>query len=472
MSEKPTLSKHVPDGGRKLTAADQEHLLRKPVNTLAIVPKSEKITVTARKIYNVMLQYAQRQGVEKDRYRARLAEIAIGIDFNSNNTEIIKQYFRQMATTGVEWQSPTTGEGARWSISALIAHADLIQKGNELILEWSYAPNIKHELLDPQRFAKMSLQVLAMLNTMASLVLYEICCRYADNPSGLTARQPWAWWRPVLTGAPDSPTSAYQEYKIFNRDVVKKALRKVNEATDLDVELIEHKMGRSVQDLQFKVKRKVAHMAAAERPIEPVDLKTIGAAIRLGLAQDKAEKLLMKYGAKAMDDALAVLNERQRRANMEPVRTPEKYLRTILQSGQFGVAKEEQAAPVPVVYDTKSERLKLIERFMSQKRQHLAEMFQEMPVEDQQRWIAKFDQEALASAGAVRKAFQTKGIASPIVRPAFLKFLGNSVWEDGWDKPTDSDLVDLAILAKNEHERPADNRTANRVRVGMGIRKS
>jgi len=37
----------------------------------------------------------------------------------------------------------------------------------------------------------------------------------------------------VLTGAPDSPTSAYQEYKIFNRDVVKKALKKVNEVTIL-----------------------------------------------------------------------------------------------------------------------------------------------------------------------------------------------------------------------------------------------
>ena len=51
----------------------------------------------------------------------------------------------------------TENGGSYWmvyfGISALIAHADLIQKGNELILEWSYAPNIKHELLDPQRTA-------------------------------------------------------------------------------------------------------------------------------------------------------------------------------------------------------------------------------------------------------------------------------------------------------------------------------
>ncbi|MGH8809952.1 MAG: hypothetical protein ACREX0_18920, partial [Noviherbaspirillum sp.] len=226
-----------------------------------------------------------------------------------------------------------------------------------------------------------------------------------------------------------------------------------------------------VQDLQFKVKRKLPSPHAAERPIEPVDLKTIGLAIRLGISQDKAEKLLLKYGAKAMDEALMVLDERQRRPNMEPVRTPEKYLRTILQSGQFGAALE--IAPRAIaVYDTKAERLKLIERFMAQKRAQLNEMFQEMPGEDQRKWIAKFDEEALAGSGAVRKAFQSKGIASPIVRPAFLKFLGNAVWEDGWDKPTDSDLVDLAILAKNEQEQLAERRPGSRARVGMAMKKT
>lgn len=453
---------------RDTRSGEHDYLLRKPVNTLAIVPKSEKITVTARKIYNVMLQFAQRQGVEKDSYRARLSEIAIGIDFNSNNTEVIKQYFRQMATTGVEWQSPTTGEGARWSISALIAHADLIQRGNELTLEWSYAPNIKQELLDPQRFAKMSLQVLAALNTMASLVLYEICCRYADNPGGLTARQAWAWWRPVLTGAPDSPASAYQEYKIFNRDVVKKAVKKVNEVTDLEIELIEHKSGRSVQDLQFKVRRKHPQLAPAERPIEPVDLKTIGNAIRVGIPQERAEKLLLRYGAKAVDEAIALMNERQRRTNMEPVRSPEKYLTTILQSGQLGVEKEAEL-PARKVYDTKAERLKLIEQFMAEKRGQLHDMFQEMPADDQQEWIARFEQEALPASGAIRKAYQSKGIASQIVRPVFLKFLGNAVWEDGWEKPSDYELTDLAIRLKNEQQQ--EQRYSSKARAELGVIK-
>lgn len=438
----------APDAGtdRRASGSEADHLLRKPVNTLAIVPKSEKITVTARKIYNVMLQYAQRQGVEKDRYRVRFADIASGIDFNSNNTDLIKQYFRQMATTGVEWQSPTIGEGSRWSISALIAHAELIQNGNELLLEWSYAPNIKHELLDPQRFAKMSLQVLATLNTMASLVLYEICCRYVDNPSGLTARQPWPWWRPVLTGAPDSATSAYTEYKIFNRDVIKKAVRKINEVTDIEVELIEHRHGRAVQDLQFKVRRKSNAQSPGNR-ITPVDLKTVGDLLHAGIGQERAEKLIAKFGTVAIDAALKVFHERMQRQGMEPIRNREKYLTTLLDSGQFQDEKPAVARPQKV-FDSKAERLKLIEQYLAQKRSELNAMFEEMPEADQQSWTHRFETDVLPATGALRKAYQAKGVTAQLVRPAFLKFLGNAIWPEGWERPSDAELLDIAMMGK------------------------
>ena len=432
-----------------LPLAELDYLLRKPVNTLAIVPKSERITLTARKIYNVMLHHAQRQGVVQDVYRVPFKAIATGIDFHSNNTELIKQYFRQMATTGVEWQSPTTGEGITWSVSALIAHAALIKQGNELILEWSYAPNIKHELLDPQRFAKMSLQVQAELNTMPALALYEICCRYVDNPSGLTARQSWAWWRPVLTGSPDSAAAAYLEYKIFNRDVLKKAIKKINEVSDLDIELVEHKQGRAVQDLQFRVHRKLPLRIAQDHAIAPVDLKTIGNAVKAGIAQDRAERLLLKHGAKAIDDALVTMQARHEQAHRDPVRSPEKYLITLLESGQFSGSAVPVAQPAAKPYDSKVQRLKLIEQFFADKRNELQAMFHEMDSQQQEKWVARFAADGLPNNDAVKKTFLRKGIASQIVRPVFLKYLGNAVWEEGWDRPDDADLVEVALRLAN-----------------------
>jgi hypothetical protein len=426
-------------------SAEQDRLLKKPVNTLAIIPKSEKITLTARKIYNVMLHHAQRQGVIQDLYRVPFKAIVVGIDFHSNNTEVIKQYFRQMATTGVEWQSPTTGEGVRWSVSALIAHASLIKQGNELILEWSYAPNIKQELLDPQRFAKMSLQVQAELNTMPALALYEICCRYVDNPGGLTARQSWGWWRPVLTGSPDNPASAYLEYKIFNRDVLKKAVKKVNEVSDLEIELVEHKQGRAVQDLQFRVKRRTPLQLPRDHLIAPINLKTIGTAIKAGIVQDRAERLINKYGSTVIDEALIVMAQRSIQPNREPVRSPEKYLMTLLESGRFGQIKPTISSTEKKPYDSKVQRLKLIEHFYTLKRNELQQMFQEMPAGDQQRWITQFGDDGLPNNDAIKKTFIRKGISSPIVKPVFLKYLGNSVWEEGWDKPSDADLMEIAL---------------------------
>jgi hypothetical protein len=132
--------------------------IKKAVETLAIVPTRDKLSVLCRKIYNVMMFHAQQQGIETQIFRIELRRVAQNLDFTSNNTEVLKEHLRQMVTTKVEWQSPTTGEGARWGVAALIAHAELTNVRGEAWMEWSYAPTIKQAILDPERYAKISLK--------------------------------------------------------------------------------------------------------------------------------------------------------------------------------------------------------------------------------------------------------------------------------------------------------------------------
>ena len=47
-------------------------VLRKAVNTLAIIPKSTRITTLGRKSYNVLLYQAQEQGLERETFRVPL----------------------------------------------------------------------------------------------------------------------------------------------------------------------------------------------------------------------------------------------------------------------------------------------------------------------------------------------------------------------------------------------------------------
>ena len=268
---------------RSLAQKDtQENPLKKPVNTLAIVPtKSSKITVLARKAYNVLLYIAQEQGIDQDVFRAPLQSILRGVDFNSNAREIVKQHLRAMVSTTVEWQSPTAGEGEAWNVAGLLAHAKVYKQSGENWVEWSFAPNIKHELLEPQRFARLRLDVISQLRRHSGVVLYEICARYRDI--GLTARQPWPWWRPVLTGSADTEDSLKQEYRFFKRDVLKLAIAEVNAVTDLDVELIEHKAGRFIADIQFRVGKKHQEVLPLRHAPQPVDLSQVVRATAAGI---------------------------------------------------------------------------------------------------------------------------------------------------------------------------------------------
>lgn len=427
-------------------SATKGSTLRKTVDALAIVPTKERLSLLARKTYNVMMYLAQEQGVEQSIYRARLRDVVTSLEFNSKNTEVLKEHLRQMVTTKVEWQSPSTGEGARWGVSALIAHADLVHVGGEVIMEWSYAPTIKQAILDPERYAKISLQFQAAFKSMGGLALYEICARYVDNPAGVTARQAWTWWRPVLTGEPESYVwGAYEEWKYFKRDVIKGAVAEVNRLTDLSVEAIEHRRGRSVVDLQFKVARK----SKVPRPLagipSPVNLLDIGRAIQAGVPQEKAEKLFEKHGEAAFQAAISALEMRAERRDLPEVRSPSKFLLAILTSSPE--PHELNSSNTSPKKEEKAVRVAHLERYRDWKRQEAQALFNELTEQMQRDKLAEFEMRVITRAPpALQRSYKSKALGTPMTRALFLKFLADDAYGGGWETPTDTELLNYTLM--------------------------
>lgn len=423
--------------------------LKKAVDALAIVPTKDKITVLARKVYNVMMHETQKQGVEHEIYRMRLKDLVTGLDFNSNNTEILKEHLRQMATTPVEWQSPSKGEGAKWGVSALIAQAEIKNEGGDVILEWSYAPNIKQAILDPLRFAKISLTFQAALKTYSGLSLYEICCRYVDNPGGTTARQHWTWWRPVLTGVPDDKgeqKGAYAEWKYFNRDIIKLAVSEVNAMTDLQVDSIEYKKGRFVSDLQFKVSRKTDRRAPGANILDPVDLRQLGRAIKVGIHQDRAEKLIGRHGEARMSKGLDDLEARMSNSHLPEVRNPEKFLLTLLTTQTSITNSGSMKSSELVAKESKSARIALLEKYRERRRVEAWSLFEELPDSGKKECLVEFEIRNLTKANpAIQKTYQMRGINSPMTKAIFLKFLAENMHGSAWDLPDDTTLLEYSL---------------------------
>ena len=437
---------------KKYQIAQREVPLKKPVEALAIVPKADKVSVVARKLYNVMMHEAQRLGDAHEVYRMRLRDVAGGIEFTSTNTEALKEHFRKMATTPVEWQSPKAeeGEGGKWGVATMIAQAEITRdERGEVYIEWVYAPAIKRALLDPQRFAKISVSIMATLKTHAGVALYEICARYADVPGSLTTRRPWEWWRPVLTGAAeegDKYVGAYSEWKIFHRDVLKTAVFEVSEMTEFVVEPVVHKKGRWITDLQFKVTRKSAQNVPMS--LGPVSLKSIGRAIQAGISQEKAEKMLHSAGDKKFEAGLDALETRLESRHLPEVQAPDRFMKAILNQAPIELNAGALDSRKTESSELTIRRTQLVESYREHQREAAVGLFEESTDSKKQELLTDFQVNVVSVSGdAVKKSFEQHGVGRPMTKALFKKFLAETMFGVAWDSPNEEELLNFSLRA-------------------------
>ena len=442
----------------RVAVADEPDLLRKPVNTLAIVPKSARITTLGRKSYNVLLFEAQEQGLDKDVFRAPLERIIKGVDFDSNDHALVKKHLRAMVSTTVEWQSPTTGEGSSWNVSGLLAHARLSKERGQVWVEWSYAVNLKQELLQPTVFARLRLEVISQLRSHAGVALYEICTRYKDI--GRTSRQAWRWWQPVLSGNPSSERTERQEYRIFKRDTLKPAVAEVNAITDIEVELVEHKQGRFIDEIQFNIQpKKQASLVLRQAP-KPVEMGLIERARRLGVADDVAERLCQEHGDDAFDAALDALQRRIATSFPEPLRDPARYLRALMPAEAHKAHKARlQAAGRAVDLSARDDpqsaaarelharrQARWLAEWLNRRREQMADEVAGLSAPAQADLVLELqaDMDRRNVHPSLRKRLHTSGWQHPMVRSEMIRFYATAVHGEAWDRPSAEQLLKIA----------------------------
>lgn len=315
-------------------------VLKKPSSTLGVTPTHGNLSVTARRAFTAMMILAKSQlNKEENRqvFSATLQQITSGIDAKKNSASTIKQYILEMLTTVVEWEAPSESDNLMWAACTLVSEVQMVRKNGEVIINWSYAPTLREELANPSRYAQINETSLMDLKIGASYPLYEICARYKDNPSHLSAKKPWQWWYLKLAGKPKN-TEVSTEYKFFKRDTLSQAIKVVNKLSEITIELIEIRVGKKVVDLQFKVERKQTAL-----PIQ-TDEKAFDSAIKLGLSKKEIRELTAEFGEDKFAIGLQKLKDRNQRA--EEVNYPAAWIRRVLQVEETQTVAHETHTPV------------------------------------------------------------------------------------------------------------------------------
>jgi len=435
-------------------ASSRHGVVRKHVNTIALMPTERRIGLLTRKLFNVMLRLAQQQG-DTETYSAPLRELITLARFDSKDYQLLRRTLRQMISTVVEWQSPTDREFVRWEACGLVSGVSLSkppEAGGAVILEWSYAPQIRTQLLSPERYARLSLELMTRLRSHTALALYEICARYIDNPSHLTARQPWRWWKPVLTGQPDRADSHQAQYRYFKRDVLLPAIAEVNALTDIVVTGPIEARGpdnKTITTIQFEVRRREEGGNAPGTPTpELVDLPVIGHAIRNGLTQTEAERLLEQFEAQRLRSAIDQLVQRQAgpgAAGLPPIGQPARWVAAVLEA-------EQKRAPAPGAWNARrigqgvapSREARWREEWIKRRHQEVREMFLEHDPPARAQWLARYREALVLQRSVLVKRLDRDGWEHPMVRADFLRHFAHTMIGEHWDQPSAEDILGLA----------------------------
>lgn len=428
----------------KIVIADEHETspdLRKAVEAIAIKPLAGKLTLLTRKLFNVFLAEAQHQGPEKQVYSLPLSKLCAKSAYESTNVTILKEQLRKMSATIVEWNLGVKGS-RRWGTGSLVT-VEIVEEGNRTRVEWSYPATVKNQLLAPEVYARMSLKMQNTFRSAAALALFEICIRYADSPSGLTAKMPWSEWRPRLLGQPDKDLktgetlhSTYLIYKYFRRNIIKPAISEINDnqLTDIFVEELATKEGTSEMQLQFRVTRKAQKPMVLDEP-NIFDLSLIDRLVTLGLSKAQAEKIYSDNDEGRVRTALDYTETQMKKGKID---SGAAYFRKALSDGYGhktekapGLIAGERHKP----QDSKKARpetgdvtQKLSDAWWGMQREVARSAFDETSSSDRQQTLDQFEADVIKGNPTLIKAWK-KGPDNPMVAAALNKWLIRDVAE-------------------------------------------
>ena len=429
------------------------------------------LTVTGRKAYDVMLWIAQHGKAAPDGgYTSPVSAILRGYGSTTKASERVQRYIEQMVQTTVVWRPLAASEQGNMFLEGfesaapekisdeartfpLLAEARLFIRGGEAWVTWYYPPSIKEQLISPERWAQIELNSIARLSTYTAVALYEICARYKDSPGGLTSRhEPEFWTRVLREGGGIKP----REFRKFKNELLMPAVAEINEETEIEVELIEHREQSTLLSVQFKVARRAKERV---RIPDAADVTLVMRAAKLGVRESDLDALGAKYGPLKLTEGLDAMEAYMSEPGASKILNRGGYLKAVL-ANRFpdgGVpAPLSPAEPRPELkVDPKREQQELVDAWKANRQKQIRAEFSALPEGEKEKWIDQAAPAILQSSvatPAIRRRLADRDWESPLISRVVLDVYATSRHGAGWKEPNEMDLVMFTVAVDRQQQ--------------------
>ncbi|CAN7368738.1 hypothetical protein [Variovorax sp. LjRoot178] len=316
---------------------------RKANEMVGMRAKKGRITLVTWKIHQALVYHAQRQHQQRlweaskgrplvtGSFSMPLHELVASAHYGSNGLALFKDYIREMQTTLIEWNSDQHSK-SYWSSSQILGTVEIKEAGppHPTMLYWNFPDVVRDHVLDPKQYTKMMVNLNENVRSLAGAVLAEIGLRYLTSPGGLTHREEVAWWVAALTGRGDREL----EYRYFKRDVLTPALKEVDDIQDeFSLELIEHRHGRRVEELQLRVHRKSQGSLGVNVPTNIFDLELLARIRAFGFKEQEAGQIYVQNDEGLLRRTAEMVEERMRNTALPKIESSAAFFRDALKKG-------------------------------------------------------------------------------------------------------------------------------------------
>ncbi|TXG99331.1 MAG: RepB family plasmid replication initiator protein [Rhodocyclaceae bacterium] len=405
-------------------APEVPNAFRKPVQVIHSKPKTS-LSLLHRKLGNAWLKNASDTPSDDGWWTIHTATMATDIGFDSNNRAYLIDSARALMGIIFEWDV-IAPEGKRklWKASVLFPEVEIRPD----TIRYQISRPLREQVLTPEMYAMIDLNVLKRFRRASSLALYEHCLRFEKIHR--TTEVEWQLLRDMLMGE-SADAKSYQEYKVFKDKVLKVAIAEVNALSDIEIELIEKKLGRRVQTLAFNVRKEREHVP--EQIDHDENVLDIGEMVKIGILQSEARQLVKKYSHQQIVSAISYTKKRLTDKKSSKIENPAAYLRKALSNGWAIVDSIEPKQRATTANQEK--KPDLIEMYRVEMIREAEDYFRELNSADQTELVSEYNATDISPTLKVKKSKPGKA-----VRTEFFKWLAKRTWGD----PKPEDLLQYA----------------------------
>ena len=248
-----------------------------------------RISLLQRRAWNVLLANAYNELPDKEIHSVSVVELAAKLGFGDGNQEYLKEVLKSIVDCKVEWNILGKDKKEEWGVASLLAEVRI----RDGICFYQFPHTLRLKLHNPRVYAKLNLRLQNRFKSRYALILWEVCFDYfdTDRDQGETPFVPLEKFRELMGLEKDE----YSLFKELNRNVIKPAIKEINDLTDFHVEVEQKRIGRKIAELKFRI-TKVKQISIQEslfpdiENLPPVAIELVQAEIDRKVAQKIAEQ--------------------------------------------------------------------------------------------------------------------------------------------------------------------------------------